>query len=155
MSLTIAALLGALMSGGCCGPSRPMFSSLPNDQKEPIQTYTFAQPYAVVYQACYDALSNGGFEVTVSDRSAGQIGTTYMQISDTPMSIGTTEDVLLRPIRAKVNAKVTTIDSTSTKVKLNILLQYMPQAWQELPRNVDQMRTVYEKYFGLIQKELQ
>ncbi len=146
----VAVILAVL---GSCTP-QPMFSSLPNNQKEPIQTYTFAYPREVVYQACYDALSNAGFEVTIADRAAGQIGTTYMEVSDTPLSIGTLEDMLLRPIRAKVNAKVTPVDSASTKVKLDILLQYKPSSWQELDRNVGQMRAVYARYFELIQRRL-
>lgn len=98
--------------------------------------------YDRLVQATADYLAEGGYEVKKVDAAAGTVETEYRP------GIGWTTD-FTGDKRAKIMAKVTPMDSTQSKLTLEILSEVRdPESgWQMVEGETRMSRVMYERIF--------
>lgn len=134
--------------------------SLPQEEREEMQTADFNASYTETFNAVVDVLEDAGWFIGSADREIGLITTDWLE---GPISFE--EELFVGSgIRRKMSANIDALEEEKTKVKLRYLVQtydtgsgcLSSPGWRGTEEEVivDDARKAYKKYFDAILTKL-
>ena len=140
----MATLLVLLLLNGCAAT----VAQLSPRERSVIQSTTFKAPYKQVLKAVMGVFQDRGYIIAQADIETGLILTEFKQSSSA-------WEVMIGEIRTKMNAIISEIDATTTKVRLQGIIENQSfGGWQTVDLTKTQAEKTYNEYFTLIKNKL-